>query len=343
MYNIERGALIMAKKNFTPEELQAKAEMKAANCKLFFGTFTKALAVFLAIVIAWSLVTIAFVAPSMGGTVVAGTTNNGGSTSTDNNVGGNDVATPDDENLLGGDETTDVPADENADAPADENADAPAGNTEMTKADVVKLFNDTTAKAAKGSYKVSRVGKIIKNIDVGSATKTLNSIIKGVDENASLDSVVGGFLGINKPIDAEVKGGKIDGADAKYMIKAMNLTEADVQDFSVNGDKYTIQLKACTNPNANSALGHASNDYVTFPEVNQSIANEVGNAVKIIEDESQANYTKILFTATIVDGKLTALDYSYTFSATLKIKLAIMNATGTGETDITGKYTNIKY
>ena len=26
MYNIERGALIMAKKNFTPEELQAKAE-----------------------------------------------------------------------------------------------------------------------------------------------------------------------------------------------------------------------------------------------------------------------------------------------------------------------------
>ena len=213
----------------------------------------------------------------------------------------------------------------------------------MTKADVVKLFNDVTAKAAKGSYKVSRVGKIVKNIDVGSATNALNSIIKGVDKNASLDSVVGGFLGINKPIDAEVKSGKIDGADAKYMIKAMNLTEADVQDFSVNGDKYTIQLKACTNPNANSALGHASNDYVTFPEVNQSIANEVGSAVKIVEDASQANYTKILFTATVVDGKLTALDYSYTFSATLKIKLAIMNATGTGETDITGKYTNIKY
>ena len=69
---------------------------------------------------------------------------------------------------------------------------------------------------------------------------------------------------------------------------------------------------------------------------------EIG-AVKVVEGESQANYTKILFTATIVDGKLTALDYSYTFSATLKIKLAIMNATGTGEASITGKYTNIKY
>ena len=352
MYNIERGALIMAKKNFTPEELQAKAEMKAANCKLFFGTFTKALAVFLAIVIAWSLVTIAFVAPSMGGTVVAGTTNNGGSTSTDNNVGGNDVATPDDENLLGGDETTDVPADENADAPADENADAPADENAdapaadsaapSTKADVIKFFNEESAKAAKGSYKVNRVGKIIKNIDVGSATSALNSIIKGVDENASLDSVVGGFLGINKPIEGEVKNGKSD-LDAKYMIKAMALTEADVKDFAVNGNKYSIQINACTNPNANSALGHATNDYVTFPEVNASIANEVGSAVKIVEDQSQANYTKIIFTATVVDGKMTNLEYSYTFSATLKIKLAIMNATGTGETDITGKYSNIKY
>jgi len=345
MYNIERGALIMAKKNFTPEEMQAKAEKNAANCKLFFGTFTKALAVFLAIVIAWSLVTIAFVAPSMGGsTVVSGAVNNDNSTNTDNNVGGNDVATPEDETALPDDETTDTPADENADAPADENADAPAGNTAATKADVIKLFNDVTAKAAKGSYKLTRTGKFVKNIDVGSATGALNKIIQGVDENASLDSVVGGFLGIKKdPIVAEVKNGKGEGFDGKYMIKAMALTEADVQDFTVNGDKYTVQIKACTNPDANSALGHASNDYVTFPEVNQSIANEVGSAVKVVEGESQANYTKILFTATIVDGKLTALDYSYTFSATLKIKLAIMNATGTGEASITGKYTNIKY
>ncbi len=334
----------MAKKNFTPEEMQAKMAKKSDNCKLFFGTFTKALAVFLAIVVAWSLVAIAFTAPSMGGTVVAGTATNNDSTNTDNNSGSVD-APADDESLLGGDETTDVPADENADAPADENADVPAADSAApsTKADVIKFFNEESAKAAKGSYKVNRVGKIVKNIDVGSATSALNSIIKGVDENASLDSVVGGFLGINKPINAEVKNGKIDGADAKYMIKAMNLTEADVKDFAVNGNKYSIQLNACTNPNANSALGHACNDYVTFAEVNQSIANEVGNAVKVVEGESQANYTKIIFTATVVDGKITALDYSYTFSATLKIKLAIMNATGTGETDITGKYSNIKY
>ncbi len=337
----------MAKKTFTPEEMQAKMEKKSSNCALFFSTFTKALAVFLAIVIAWSLVAIAFTAPSMGGTVVAGGTVNNGTTNTDNNVGGNDVVVPDeDENLLGGDETTDIPAgDETTDVPAgDETADAPAGNAAATKADVIKLFNDVTAKAAKGSYKLTRTGKFIKAIDVGSATGALNKIIQGVDENASLDSVVGGFLGIKaQPITGEVKNGKGEGFDAKYMIKAMTLADADVKDFSVNGDKYTIQINACTNPGANSAIAHATNDYITFAEVNQSIANEVGSAVKVVEGESQAIYNKILFTATIVDGKLTALDYSYSFGATLKLKLAVINATGTGEAAITGKYTNINY
>ena len=347
----------MAKKNFTPEEMQAKMAKKSDNCKLFFGTFTKALAVFLAIVIAWSLVAIAFTAPSMGGTVVAGTVNNGGSTNTDNNAGSVDAPSTDDESLLGGEDATDAPAgDEVTDAPADDTTDAPAGDegtadapaadnaAPATKADVIKFFNAETAKAAKGSYKLSRAGKFIKNIDVGAATGALNSIIQGVDKNASLDSVVGGFLGIQaNPITGEVKNGKGEGFDAKYMIKAMTLTDADVKDFAVNGNKYSFQVNACTNPGASSAMAHATNDYITFAEVNQSIANEVGSAVKVVEGESQANYNKILFTATVVDGKITALDYSYSFGATLKIRLAIMNATGTGEAEITGKYTNIKY
>ena len=337
----------MAKKNYTPEEMQAKAEKKSANCKLFFGTFTKALAVFLAIVVAWSLVTIAFVAPSLGGTVVAGTaTNNGDSTNTDNS-GSVDAPATDDENLLGGNDTTDVPADDDAttDAPAGDDAttDAPADDKKLTKADVIKLFNETSAKAAKGSYKLSRVGKVTKRIDVGSATDTLNGIITGVDKNASLDTVVGGFLGIKDPINAVITNGKGEGFDGKYMLKAMTLTEADVQDFAVNGDKYSVQIKACKNPGANSALAHATNDYVTFPQVNESIAKEVGNLVKVVEEESRADYTKILFTATIVDGKMTNLEYSYTFSASLKIKLTLMPANGTGEAEITGKYTNIKY
>ena len=108
-------------------------------------------------------------------------------------------------------------------------------------------------------------------------------------------------------------------------------------------DKYTITIKDCATPNASSAMARATNDYITFPEVNQSIANEVGSLVKVVENESAANYKKITFVATIVNGKMTALEYSYTFDATLKLKLTLVPATGTGEAAITGKYTEIKY
>ncbi|MBQ8782579.1 MAG: hypothetical protein IJZ57_02260 [Clostridia bacterium] len=260
-------------------------------------------------------------------------------------AGASDAVTPD-----AGTDAEAVTPDAGADATTpDAGTDAPAANNQqsaaLTKADVVKLFNAETAKAAKGSYKLTRTGKFVKNIDVGAITGALNSIIKGVDENSDVNSVVGGFLGIKKdPITGTVTNGKLaEDIDAKYMIKGMTLTEADVTNFSVNGNKYTIEVKATTNPTANSAMGRATNDYITFPEVNKSISNEVGNAVKVVESESTANYKKIVFTATIVDGKMTNLEYSYSFDATLKIKLAIPSATGTGEAAITGKYTNIKY
>ena len=280
-------------------------------------------------------------------------------------VGGNNAATNDDANVPS-DDTADVPSDDTADVPSDDTGadtttpdagtdattpdagtDAPAGDNApaaLTKADVIKLFNAETAKAAKGSYKITRGGKFVKAIDVGSATSALNKIIHSVDENASLDSVVGGFIGVkSQPMTGTVKAGKVDGIDAKYAIKAMNLTEADVTSFKVDGNKYTITIKDCKNPNASSAMAHATNDYITFPEVNQSIANEVGSAVKVVENESSANYKKITFVATIVDGKMTALEYSYTFDATLSLKLTLIPATGTGEAAITGKYTDIKY
>ncbi len=344
----------MAKKILTPEELQAKLEKKSNNRKLFFGTFTKALAVFLAIVVAWSLITISFSTPSVGtGTAVNGGASNGGSTSTDDgftsddSFGGDsglteDSGLTDDSGAADNSGATDNGGATNTPS-GDSNASAGNNAAPSSKADVIKLLNAETAKAAKGSYKLSRVGKVTKRIDVGSATDTLNDIITGVDKNASLDTVVGGFLGIKDPINAVITNGKGEGFDGKYMLKAMALTEADVAQVNVSGNKYTIKIKDCKNPNASSALAHATNDYVTFPQVNESIAKEVGSLVKVVEEESRADYTKIIFTATIVDGKMTNLEYSYTFAAALKIKLTLMPANGTGEAEITGKYTNIKY
>lgn len=281
--------------------------------------------------------------------------NNGGSTDTDTTPDGvvdnNTDATPD----AGTDATPDAGTDATTpdagtdattpDAGTDATkpgANAPAG--QLSKADFIKLLNAETAKAAKGSYKLTRTGKFIKNINVGSATDALNSIIHGVDENASLDSVVGGFLGIKaQPITGTVKAGKGEGFDAKYMIKAMNLTESDVTSYSVNGNKYTIKIKDCQNPTASSVMAKATNDYITFPEVNKSIANEVGSAVKVVENESTANYKNIQFIVTVVDGKITAMEYSYSFDAVLKLKLTLIPATGTGEAAISCKYTDIKY
>ncbi len=252
---------------------------------------------------------------------------------------------------LGG-STGDVAGDAGStgDATGDAGSTGDAGNADaqkpaqLTKADVIKFFNEETGKAAKGSYKLTRGGKFVKNIDVGSLTGALNTIITGVDKNANLDSVVGGFLGIKKdPITGDVKAGKGEGFDGKYMIKAMTLTEADVIDFAVSGNTYKIKIKDCTTPDANSAIAHATNDYITFAEVNKGISDSVGNAVKVVPEESSAKYSNIIFTATVVDGKITTLDYSYTLDANLKIKLAIPSATGTGQAAITGKYTNIKY
>ena len=213
-----------------------------------------------------------------------------------------------------------------------------------SKAEVIKFFNAETAKAAKGSYKVTRTGKFTKPINVGSLTNALNSIIAGVDKNENLDSVVGGFLGIGAtPITGVGDGGKYEGFDEKYAMKAMKLTEADVVDFAVSGNTYRIKIKDCTTPDANSAIARATNDYITYDEVNKTIAEAVGHAVKIIPEESSAKYSNIIFTATVVDGKITTLEYSYTLDASLKIKLAIPSAMGTGQATISGKYTEIKY
>lgn len=247
---------------------------------------------------------------------------------------------------LGGSSLGDSMGDATGDAAGDATGDAAgdAGAAQLSKADVIKLFNDVTAAAAKGTYKVERGGKFIKPIDVGSLTSALNSIITGVDKNASLDSVVGGFLGIKaQPIVGTAKGSQYEGFEAKYALKPMALTDADVVDFAVSGNTYKIKIKDCVTPNASSAIAHATNDYITFAEVNKGISDSVGNAVKVVEGESSAKYSNIIFTATIVDGKLTALEYSYILDASLKIKLAIPSATGTGQAEITGKYTDIAY
>ena len=308
----------MAKKVLTPEEVQAKLEKKAAKRKLFFGTFTKALAFFLAIAMVYSLAIIAFTPQTIttGAPTQSGGTSNGFEDYDDNssNTGTGDVGTGDAGNA------------------------GNAGNADQT-ADVIKAFNDATAKAAKGSYHWTRTGKFTKDvaIDPSFMTSAVDSIIKAIDSNSSLNSVVGGFIGIADK-EADVVGGQApEGMDAKYLLKASTITAADVQSATVNGNEYTIKIKNATNPSADSAMGRATNDYITIAEVNESIASFT-TAISV-KDSSKANYKNMVIVATIENGNLTKLTYSYEFDATLELSIG---AKGTGAAKITATYSNIK-
>ena len=333
----------MAKKNFTPEEVKAKIEKKEAKTNLFFGTFTKALAVFLALVIAYSLVSVAFTLPSMilgGGSSTA--VQGGGDTTTP----GGDATTPD-----GGDATT---PDGGATTPDGGAATPDGGNAPAaaTKADVAKLLNEVSAKAAKGNYKWTRKCWYTKPLDVGSATDTLNSVIQRVDPNANLDSVVGGFLGISgKESDpaweGDVKGGKLPAEgrmnNEKYLFKAFSLTEADIKVMQVKGNTYTVQLNACKTPQKDNsnALHHVTNDFITKDEVAKGVADGLGSLGNLVTINSlDVDFTGILLTAVVENNTLKSVKLSYTMTVnSLKLKALVVNVNGNGAGKMECTYT----
>ncbi len=227
----------------------------------------------------------------------------------------------------------------------------------LSKADAIKLLNDATAVAAKGAYNWKRTcdytsdGGIKTVLDSSGkdATSKLNDIIHGVDPNASLGSVVGGFIGIGTK-EGKVKNGKFvadengNTPDEKYLLRAMQLTEADVKDFVQEGSVYKFQLNACDNPqkNAPNALNNATKDFITHDEVSNGIKDALGAASAALKLEtSDVTFSNITISAKIVNGKLSNLELSYTFAAKLGLKAVIIGITGTGKADTKIVYSNI--
>lgn len=329
----------MAKKVLTPEEVQAKLEKKAAKRKLFFGTFTKALAFFLAIAMVYTLAIIAFTPETSlpsGNAVQSINTSNGFD---DYDDGSSNSGTSNDDASNSGSNDADTKA--------------PAGSETITTADAAKALNDATAKASKATYKWQRTGKFTEDVNVGALTNPINAIISGVvknndnpnDDNFTVNDVVGGFLGIKDQSGTFTNGKCADLNDSdsnKYMLKAMNLTANDIANATKNGNTYTVTIKDVDTPDANGSWAHASNDYITVDEVNASIASAVGDKVKVQKDGTSAKYSNIKIIAVIEDGKLTSLKYSYDLKAVLKIKVAI-TATGTGAGHMEATYSEFKY
>ena len=316
----------------TPEQAEIKAMKKEKSAQGFIKFVAVVLALVLTIGVVFAGKTAADKAlEAAGSNVQVG--DNGGDDFGGDDFGGDDFGGDD----FGGDETTDDPAGEDApagdDAPAGE--DAPAGDnnatTSFTKANAHENFNKWTAAAAKGNYKFARVCAYTADgkIDVGNATGTLNKIIQGIDENSSLDSVVGGFLGIGNTEGQAKNGALVGDVKKQYALKAMSLTAADIKDASVSGNKYTIKLGNFSNPqkDGKNAMSRATNDFFTHQEVVDGIAGFT-TAIKVSSTDIQ--YTNVTITATVDGGNLKSLEINYGFSAKMALK-AIVTINGSGK------------
>ncbi|MBQ2841567.1 MAG: hypothetical protein IJE72_00865 [Clostridia bacterium] len=214
-----------------------------------------------------------------------------------------------------------------------------AADVEMTKAEFVAFLNAETAKAAKGSYNYNRSCAYTDPIDVGDSTEALNKVIKMVDDNSDLSSVVGGFLGIGTKKGSFPK----DQPDDDYKLKATSLKEADLQNFSYANGVYSFTLANAANPKKTGAtpLHRFTNDFITHEEVDTSIKDTAGSLIKL--NSTDVDYTNIKVSVKVEGGKITEINYQYDFAATLQVKILVGNVNGDGAAKTTGAFTNIKY
>ena len=210
-----------------------------------------------------------------------------------------------------------------------------------------EAINAATAKAVAAGYHWTRSAQYTQPIDVGSATSGLNTLIKGIDSEASLDSVVGGFIGIgDKEMDIE-KGGsaaeQIDYHGENYALQATSLKAEDLKNLKVDGNTYTFEVENATSPQTDksTAMSRLTNDILTQSMVDSEIKNFI-SAAKI--NSATIEYTNIKATVVIEDGNLKEFKYSYDGNvAELNIKVSFISVSGKGAMHVEGAYTNFAY
>lgn len=315
----------------TPEELEAKNARKEEKRKIFGETFFKSLAVLMSIVLVYSIVYIAF---GQGTTieqkvVKQGTSNagNSGAAQGGSSAGGN---------TAGG--TT---------SNTGTSSDAPASDASEAKT-VADALNSATKKVvdSKAGYDWARKCEYTTPIDVGNATGTLNKVIHMVDENADLNSVVGGFLGVGDK-NLTIKKGEdaaaaIDYHGKNYALKATSLKPEDLKGLKVDGDSFEFTLDNVTTPakDGSNSLSRFTNDIITKDEVEAEIKAQVS---VVTVNSLDGEYTNIKVKGKITDGKLVSLEYETSTSAKLALKALGIGINGSGAIHTTASYKNFVY
>ena len=219
-----------------------------------------------------------------------------------------------------------------------------------TAAEVAAAINSATASAVNGGagYTWTRESRFTESVNVGGATSILNSIIQNIDPNASLDSVVGSFVGIGENRVTVRKGQ--DAADAigyhgeNYRLKATALRTEDIQNLQADGNTYTFTLPDARSPqkNGDTALSRLTDDVLTQAEVAAEIETQIGSMLSVTSLDIL--YSDIRVTAVIEDGTLRELRYSFSADVQeLGLTTSIIPITGTGAMTTSASYTNFVY
>ena len=333
----------MAKKEkvtLTPEEIEAKKARKKEKRIIFGKTFERAIVWLLAVVLVYSVTYISLnnkgVAAVSAAPTQSGSQNAGGSASKsdwDTSANGSGSSQSGSQSSTSGDNAS--------------GGNAAAAEAGVDAAAAAEAINAATAKAVAAGYHWTRSAQYTQPVDVGNATGALNKIIQGIDSEATLDSVVGGFLGIgDKEMDIE-KGGsaaeQIDYHGENYALQATSLKAEDLKNLKVDGNTYTFEVENATSPQTDksTAMSRLTNDILTQSMVDSEIKNFI-SAAKI--NSATIEYTNIKATVVIEDGNLKEFKYSYDGNvAELNIKVSFISVSGKGAMHVDGAYTNFVY
>ena len=229
----------------------------------------------------------------------------------------------------------------------DSSGAAAAASTGVDAAAAAEAINAATAKAVAAGYHWTRTAEYTEPVDVGNATGALNKIIQGIDSEADLNSVVGGFIGIgDKEMDI-AKGGnaaeQIEYHGENYALQATSLQASDLKNLKVDGNTYTFEVENASSPQTDksTAMSRLTNDILTQDQVSTEIKNFI-SAANV--NSAAIEYSNIKATVVIEDGTLKEFKYSYDGKVTeLNIKIAIVSVNGKGAMHVEGAYTNFAY
>ncbi len=333
----------MAKKEkvtLTPEEIEAKKARKKEKRIIFGKTFERAIVWLLAVVLVYSVTYISLnnkgVAAVSAAPSQSGSQNAGGSASKsdwDTSANGSGSSQSGSQSSTSGNNAT--------------GGNAAAGEAGVDAAAAAEAINAATAKAVAAGYHWTRSAQYTQPIDVGNATSALNKIIQGVDSEATLDSVVGGFLGIgDKEMDIE-KGGsaaeQIEYHGENYALQATSLQAGDLKNLKVDGNTYTFEIENASSPqhDKSTAMSRFTNDFLTQDEISSEIKGFISAASV---NSAAIEYSNIKATVVIEDGTLKEFKYSYDGNVTeLNIKVAIVSVNGKGAMHVDTAYTGFAY